>query len=155
MAAFALHGQWTATRLGRESDGLRQQLLQQVALTEQARTELAGMARIGFVAVLADDKAGPALLATFDPQRRQLELKRVGSYREADQQSLQLWSLAPGQAPKSLGVMGRDARERLLAQAADVGSESLLAVSLEPLGGVPSERGPTGPVLFKGQVLAL
>jgi anti-sigma-K factor RskA len=28
-----------------------------------------------------------------------------------------------------------------------------LAVSLEPRGGVPSERGPTGPVLFKGALV--
>lgn len=28
-----------------------------------------------------------------------------------------------------------------------------LAISLEPKGGVPSEPGPTGPVLFKGALI--
>jgi anti-sigma-K factor RskA len=28
-----------------------------------------------------------------------------------------------------------------------------LAISLEPKGGVPSEGGPTGPVLFKGALI--
>jgi anti-sigma-K factor RskA len=29
----------------------------------------------------------------------------------------------------------------------------MLAVSLEPKGGVPGDKGPTGPVLFKGALL--
>ncbi len=155
LAAFAVASSLSASRLGREAESLRQQVIAQTALVSQARTELAAVARIGFVSVLADDKAGPALLVTFDPERQQLDLKRVGTYREASEKSLQLWTLAPGQAPKSLGVLGREARERLQALQTDVGNERLLAVSLEPAGGVPSERGPTGPVLFKGPVLAL
>jgi len=133
--------------------GLREQLALQTAQVDAARAELAQVARIGYVSVLNDDKSGAALLVTFDTQRQQLLVKRVGGYREADEKSLQLWTIAPGAAPKSLGVLGRDALERLRAEQGDVAEQRLLAVSLEPLGGVPSERGPTGPVLFKGPVL--
>jgi anti-sigma-K factor RskA len=50
-------------------------------------------------------------------------------------------------------VLGREARERLQAEGPDVSEPRVLAISLEPLGGVPSEGGPTGPVLFTGRVL--
>lgn len=137
----------------RALNGLREQLVLRTAQAEAARAELAQIERIGYVAVLNDERAGAALLVTFDAQRQQLQIKRVGSYRETAEKSLQLWSIAPGSAPKSLGVLGRDARERLQAAQQDIAEQRLLAVSLEPLGGVPSEGGPTGPVLFKGPVL--
>lgn len=137
----------------RSLNGLREQLALQTAQVDAARAELAQVTRIGYVSVLNDDKSGAALLVTFDPERQQLIVKRVGAYKEADEKSLQLWSIAPGEAPKSLGVLSRDALERLRAAQTDVAEQRLLAVSLEPLGGVPSERGPTGPVLFKGPVL--
>lgn len=50
-------------------------------------------------------------------------------------------------------MLGRDAALKLTAQEADVRSVPALAISLEPKGGVPSERGPTGPVLFKGPLI--
>lgn len=132
---------------------LRAQLALQTAQADAARAELDQVSRISYVSVLNDDRSGAALLVTFDAQRQQLLVKRVGNYREAEERSLQLWTIAPGAAPKSLGVLGRDALERLRAAQTDVAEQRLLAVSLEPLGGVPSEGGPTGPVLFKGPVL--
>lgn len=134
---------------------LRQQLVGQAQAAQQAQAELASIHRVGQVAVLSDERSGAALLVTFDPQRQQLQVKRVGTYQEADEKSLQLWTIAPGQAPKSLGVLGRQTREQLAAVQGDVNDQRVLAVSLEPLGGVPSERGPTGPVLFKGAVLGV
>ena len=102
------------------------------------------------MAVLNDEQASAAMLVTFDPKNRRLTLQRVGGYQEAADKSLQLWALPPGGAPRSLGVLSH---ERLLQLAADpgaVGDVPALAISLEPAGGVPGERGPTGPVLFKG-----
>lgn len=108
---------------------------------------------VQYVAVLSDDKAAASMLVTFDPKKRQLVLQRVGDYREGEDKSLQLWALPPGGAPRSLGVLGRDPALKLTAQEADVRSVPALAISLEPKGGVPSERGPTGPVLFKGALI--
>ena len=117
----------------------------------QARLENAP--RVEYVAVLNDDQASAAMLVTFDPGRQRLTLQRVGGYQEAADRSLQLWALPPGGAPRSLGVLGHERLLQLAAGEADVREVPALAISLEPLGGVPGERGPTGPVLFKGALI--
>jgi anti-sigma-K factor RskA len=93
------------------------------------------------------------MLVTFDPKNNKLTLQRVGGYRETGNQSLQLWALPPGGGPRSLGVLGSDKVLRLTALEGDVREVPTLAISLEPKGGVPSETGPTGPVLFKGALI--
>jgi anti-sigma-K factor RskA len=114
--------------------------------------QLQAQPEIRYVAVLADDR-GPSLLATFDPRHNVLTLKRVGSFQEGADQSLQLWALPEGGAPKSLGVLPAGPVVRLVALEPQLRQSPALAVSLEPKGGVASETGPTGPVLFKGAVL--
>jgi len=130
--------------------GTRQQLVQEVA---SLQTQLQSTTEVGYVSVLSDDKAVAAMLVTFDPHNGQLSLQRVGGFREADDRSLQLWALAPGEKPRSLGVLGREAVLRLNAREADVRQAPMLAISLEPRGGVASATGPTGPVLFKGALI--
>ena len=105
------------------------------------------------MAVLNDDQASASLLVTFDPKNRRLTLQRVGGYQEASDKSLQLWALPPGSKPRSLGVLTPEKLLQLAAGEADVREVPALAVSLEPKGGVPSETGPTGPVLFKGALI--
>jgi anti-sigma-K factor RskA len=77
----------------------------------------------------------------------------VNSYQEAADKSLQLWALPAGQQPRSLGVLAPGRLLQLPANESDVRGVPVLAVSLEPQDGVPSETGPTGPVLFKGQLI--
>ncbi|MDD2545706.1 MAG: anti-sigma factor [Burkholderiaceae bacterium] len=115
--------------------------------------QLQAVPQIQYVAVLSDAQAAASMLVTFDPQHRQLVLQRVGGYQEASDRSLQLWALPPAGGPRSLGVLGQDQRLQLSAGEADVREVPTLAISLEPRGGVPSERGPTGPVLFKGALI--
>ena len=117
----------------------------------QAR--LAASAQIEYVAVLADKKAGASMLVTFDPVNNKLTLQRVGNYQEASDRSLQLWALPPQGGPRSLGVLGSEKLLKLTAQSSDVREVPTLAISLEPKGGVPSEKGPTGPVLFTGALI--
>jgi anti-sigma-K factor RskA len=50
-------------------------------------------------------------------------------------------------------VLGQDRLLKLAAAEGDVREVPTLAISLEPKGGVPSESGPTGPVLFKGALI--
>ena len=119
----------------------------------QLAAKLKAAPEIQYVAVLADDKNAPSILATFDPKNQTLTLKRVGDYREASDKSLQLWALPPFGKPQSLGVLSDAKVIRLAAQEGEVRNVPTLAISLEPKGGVPSERGPTGPVLFKGALL--
>ena len=117
---------------------------------QSAQAALQAAPQIQYVAVLADGKADASMLVTFDPRHKQLVLQRVSDFREADNQSLQLWALPQQGAPRSLGVMGDGKLEELTAQETDVHAIPALAISLEPKGGVPSATGPTGPVLFKG-----
>ncbi len=117
------------------------------------RDQLLNAPAVQYVAVLSDDKDAASMLVTFDPKKRQLVLQRVGGFSEGADKSLQLWALPPGGAPRSLGVLDRAPGLRLPASEADVRAVPTLAISLEPKGGVPSEGGPTGPVLFKGALI--
>lgn len=130
--------------------GLREDLGTEVA---RLQTQLQATPQIEYVAVLADDKAAASMLVTFDPKSKKLTLQRVGAYQEAGDRSLQLWALPPAGSPRSLGVLGTDKLLRLSAGESDVREVPTLAISLEPKGGVPSETGPTGPVLFKGALI--
>lgn len=138
--------------LAEAGQAVRQSAMRVVALQAESR--------IDYVAVLADDKATASMLVTYDPRKNTLTVKRVGGYQTAFDRSLQLWAL-PGQAkpgeaaggPKSLGVLGDGDVIRLTANESSVKEIPALAISLEPKGGVPSETGPTGPVLFKGALI--
>lgn len=130
--------------------GLRHDLGGEIA---RLQTQLQAVPQIQYVAVLADDQAAASMLVTFDPRAKQLTLQRVGGYREAGDRSLQLWALPAAGGPKSLGVLGRDKLLRLTAGDRDIREAPMLAISLEPQGGVPGETGPTGPVLFKGALI--
>ncbi|MCW5654313.1 anti-sigma factor [Hydrogenophaga sp.] len=134
-----VHGISLRSELGAQVDALQARL--------QATPE------VRYVAVLNDDKASAAMLVTFDPRNGRLNLQRVGSFKEAEDKSLQLWALPPGATPRSLGVLGPQRVLQLTAGEADVREVPVLAISLEPLGGVSGERGPTGPVLFKGPLI--
>lgn len=130
--------------------GMREELGGEIA---RLQTQLQSAPQIEYVAVLADDKSAASMLVTFDPKAKKLTLQRVGGYQEADDRSLQLWALPPSGGPKSLGVLGSDKLLRLTAGESDVREVPTLAISLEPKGGVASETGPTGPVLFKGALI--
>jgi anti-sigma-K factor RskA len=119
----------------------------------QLTAQLQAQPAIQYVAVLADDRSVPSLLVTFDPVHNTLTLKRLGSFQEGPDKSLQLWALTTAGTPRSLGVMGADPVVRLTAAESQVRQVPALAVSLEPKGGVAGDRGPTGPVLFKGALV--
>ncbi|MEZ5645679.1 MAG: anti-sigma factor [Burkholderiaceae bacterium] len=146
----ALAGILAAVLAGMNTFGLRQDLQQQIA---GLQSQLAAQPQVRYVAVLHDSQAGPAMLVTFDPGSQQLTLQRVNRYQEATGKSLQLWAVPTGGAPRSLGVLGHDPLLQLAAVEGDIHNVPTLAISLEPEGGVPSERGPTGPVLFTGALI--
>lgn len=129
---------------------LREQMGAQI---DSLQASLQNQPQVSYVAVLSDEQTRASLLVTFDPRQNRLTLQRVGSYREAADKSLQLWALPPGGAPRSLGVLAHDQQPRLALDAAALQAVPALAISLEPLGGVPSAGGPTGPVLFKGELI--
>jgi anti-sigma-K factor RskA len=126
---------------------------QSSAEVTRLQAQLRAMPQDAYVAVLQDDKSTASMLVTFDPRSNRLTLQRVGTYQESADRSLQLWAIAPTGGPRSLGVLNQEKLLRLTAGEADVRDASVLAISLEPRGGVPSSGGPTGPVLFSGTLI--
>jgi anti-sigma-K factor RskA len=135
-------------QLGQRADSLAHVQQQNVQLVSQLRAS----PDIRYVAMLSDERSTPTMLVTFDPKHNTLTLKRLDDFKEGAQKSLQLWALPSGGSPKSLGVLAPTAVVKLTAAENEV-KVPALAISLEPKGGVSGERGPTGPVLFKGAVV--
>lgn len=132
---------------------VRQQGTQLALQNASLSRQMQAMPQIQYVAVLANDQSSPSVLVTFDPKQNMMTFKRVGGFQEGPDKSLQLWALMPSGGPKSLGVMGSQPVMQMPAAEGEVRQMPMLAVSLEPKGGVPGEGGPTGPVLFKGALL--
>jgi anti-sigma-K factor RskA len=130
---------------------------QQFNQVKQENQNLAAAAAVApqlrYVAVLADDKSNANILVTVDSKNNQVAIQRVGQFKETDEKSLQLWAIPKTGAPTSLSVLDADKLMRLKVSAALLDNSEVLAISLEAKGGVPSEKGPVGPVLFKGQLL--
>lgn len=112
--------------------------------------QLTDRGAVAQVAVLQDERSVPQLVVTLDARGSTLTVKRLGSFREGTDRSLQLWALPVAGAPRSLGVLDRSGVVRLAAATTQLRDVPALAVSLEPSGGAPPGSGPTGPVLFKG-----
>lgn len=127
-----------------------QQQKLEVAQLQQERQSLASTK---VVAILADGQAKAQLVVSYNTRDSVLIVEHVGAYRAADDKDLQLWALPPGNAPVSLGVLTRQGMMRVPLKNQDLAAIPAMAVSLEPLGGVPGHSGPTGPVIFKGSVI--
>jgi len=124
-----------------------------VRRNQELVAQMQAQPEVRYVAVLMDEKAAPMLLATYDAKNDMLMVKRMASFQEGPEQSLQLWAMMPSGSPRSLGVLPPQPVMRMPAPQQVLGQSPALAISLEPKGGVPGERGPTGPVLWKGAVL--
>ncbi len=99
------------------------------------------------IATLAAAEAGgPAFEAHSDGTH--LILRRIAGPAPGAQESYELWAIAPGAAPVSLGL-APDATTTLTVATPPAGWT--LAISREPAGGSPTGA-PTGPVLAAGTV---
>jgi anti-sigma-K factor RskA len=104
-----------------------------------------------YVATLADDKAQPVAVVTGDARRRQLIVKILAPQDIGPDKSLELWAVPKDGPPRSLGLVAADGSVTLsLPENATPESIPVLAISLEPKGGSPNPRAPSGPVLYRG-----
>lgn len=107
-------------------------------------------AETAYVAIV--DRGGdlPALIIRVDLATRSVFVRPVAT-QVPEGRSLELWWIADGKKPKSMGLVDKDTRNVPLPSGAHI-EKATFAVSVEPLGGSRS-NGPTGPVVYKGQLL--
>ena len=151
-AAAALAISVLALQLRSDLDARDRQMAQVLSERDVLARE-AATGRIEYVAVLSDEQRAHTVLVTVDTRRQTITLKHETPIATTAAQSLQLWALPPGAAPRSLGVLQGGDVVRLDAPADQVRGVPALAISLEPRGGAPAGSGPTGPVLVKGTLL--
>ncbi len=106
------------------------------------------------VASIVRDGGAPGWSAIIDAGHERMVIVPAGSTSIAADHASELWVIAPGARPVSLGLIATD-RPTIVSlpptRLALLNARSILAVSLEPRGGSPTGQ-PTGPVLAKGVV---
>lgn len=108
-----------------------------------------------FNATLVTSNQQPALtVQAFD---RYLKVEPVTVASVETGRSLELWAIPADGVPVSLGVIPDNGKGRVElneSQRKLLGTQTTMAITLEPKGGSPSGK-PTGPVLYKGQLASL
>jgi anti-sigma-K factor RskA len=110
---------------------------------------------------------GPSFVAVLHPPqqdqaswvatagRNGLLVRAVTAATPPSDRIFELWAIAPGATrPRSLGVIPPDGELRLSPLPPDLRDGATLAISVEPVGGSPTQQ-PTGPVVFVGSVKAV
>ena len=108
------------------------------------------------IAKLESSGGGAGFLVSIDPGGGGLTVFPAVA-PDVNQRALELWLIAPGEPPRSLGLIeaARPIHVRVPAALVErVAPQSTLAVSLEPLGGSPTGL-PTGPVVASGKLTKL
>ncbi|MCD0498004.1 anti-sigma factor [Achromobacter spanius] len=103
------------------------------------------------VAVLSGDKAPGAMVVNTLPDNRLAVQPMQDLVALADGRALELWSITPGQAPRSLGLV-LPGQTTVLAPSLLPQQGDTVAITLEPAGGAPGGI-PTGPVVLSGKVI--
>jgi anti-sigma-K factor RskA len=110
------------------------------------------------VAVLLDKDRRPMMTADLDVADNRLVLRlNIKPPRDFTAKVLEVWLMAPGGTPHSLGLFpseksGTTAAFTLSHDVAETLASGALAVSLEPSGGSTTGQ-PSGPVLFSGEII--
>ena len=103
------------------------------------------------VSVLLDASQQAGLLVTYDPQTQKLQVQRLNGVKEGREESLQLWALSDGDAPRLIGVLtSRYQTTQLEVPPQALEGANALGLSVEakdkgPAGGLPHQ-----PWVFKG-----
>ena len=110
---------------------------------------------------------GPSLVAILHPPQQDqaswiatagrsgLVLRAVTAATPPSDRAFELWAIAPGATqPRSLGVISPNGELKLSRLPADLRDGGTLAISIEPIGGSPTQL-PSGPLVYIGSVKAV
>ncbi|MDT7950800.1 MAG: anti-sigma factor [Acetobacteraceae bacterium] len=106
-----------------------------------------------YLAVINRSGDLPALIVRVDTGSETVTVRSLAAEKPADR-VLELWYVAAGQAPRSMGVVDHPETRAALPAAARAASlaGATLAVSVEPPGG-STTGAPTGPVVYSGKLI--
>ena len=108
----------------------------------------AGAAGQTYIAVVNRGGDKPALVVSVDLATRSVHVRPVSAEAPAGK-SLELWYVADNKPPRSMGLVDRT---KTLPMPRETDLAATFAVSVEPPGGSRT-GGPTGPVVYSGQLL--
>jgi anti-sigma-K factor RskA len=103
-----------------------------------------------YVAVVNRGGDAPALIVRVDLAKGQVFVRPVATEVPAGK-SLELWYIGAGKAPRSMGLIDSGPVRVPLPDGAKVDTATF-AVTVEPEGGSPT-GGPTGPIVYSGQLI--
>jgi anti-sigma-K factor RskA len=104
-----------------------------------------------YIAVVDSGGHEPALIAAIDTNTGEIRIRSLAAETPAGR-SLELWHVPEGEAPRSLGLLRPGAEAQTISDAAAGPLGGILAVSVEPEGGSPTDA-PTGPVIYSGRLI--
>ena len=109
------------------------------------------------VVVLARDDGATGWLASIDAAHHKIMMVPVPSPADASGRVNELWVIAPGEAPRSLGFVSNEKAHTIEVPAAlqrALAKGSTLAITLEPQQGMPHAT-PSGAIVAKGNIAAI
>ena len=107
--------------------------------------------RSALLAVVNRSGELPALIVRVDLTGGTVQVRSLAAERPSGR-SLELWSILPGEAPRSLGLVAGDVTRLVIPAGARAPEGATIAVTLEPAGGAPGGV-PTGPVVYSGKLV--
>jgi anti-sigma-K factor RskA len=105
----------------------------------------------GLVAVVNRSGDLPALIVRVDQRAGVVQVRAVAMEAPSGR-ALELWSVAQGGAPRSLGLVASGMTRTPMPRDRGLAEGVTLAVSVEPPGGSPTGS-PTGPVIYSGRLI--
>jgi anti-sigma-K factor RskA len=125
-----------------------------VAQIHDLQQKVQQTAQLQFVAVLHDDKGAATMLLTQTSGEAFLQLQRLNSLVEGQEDTMQLWAVPATGAPRSLGSLTPKLKTlRLPVSEQALAGLDKLAMSVEAKGGVTESQGPRLPYLWTGTLI--
>jgi anti-sigma-K factor RskA len=110
------------------------------------------VAQGSYVAAVNQSGDMPALIVRVDLATKAVTVRPVAADTPPGK-SLELWYIAAGQSPKSMGVVEKGRGERMSMPNDMPLKDTIFAVTVEVPGGSPTGA-PMGPVVYKGALIA-